>query len=143
MTRRLSLFVALLLVPLVLCSGADPAQEVWDLLTQVASALSERNPAAFLAAFDPAMPGYQKVRANVLALLRDAEVQSSIELEAGEGDAEERTVELDWLLKIRPEQDATPSTRRQQRVQCRLRKSGKKWRIVWFEPLEFLAPPAK
>ncbi|HXB69179.1 MAG TPA: hypothetical protein VNY05_13100 [Candidatus Acidoferrales bacterium] len=158
MTRRLPpfvprllrpiVFVPLMLVPLmfvqpVLCFGADPAQEVWDLLTQVASALSERNPQAFLAAFDPAMPGYQKMRAGVSALLRDAEVQSSIELEADEGGAEERSVELDWLLKIRPEQDATPSTRRQQRVKCRLRKSGKKWRIVWFEPLEFLAPPDK
>jgi hypothetical protein len=153
MTRRPRLFFPPLFIPLLLaplmftpravCFGADPAQEVWDLLTQMASALSERNPAAFLAAFDPAMPGYQKVRANVSALLRDAEVQSSIELETGEGGAEERTVELDWLLKIRPEQDATPSTRRQQRVKCRLRKSGKKWRIVWFEPLEFLAPPDK
>jgi hypothetical protein len=136
MTRRLMLFVAI-----GLCFGADPTQEVWDLLTQVASALSERNPEAFLAAFDPAMPGYQKVRAGVSALLRDAEVQSSIELENDEGGAEERTVELDWLLKIRPEQDAAASTRRQQRVRCRLRKSGKKWRIVWFDPLEFLAPP--
>ena len=148
MMRRPPLFVplpiaALMFVLPALCLGADPAQEVWDLLTEVASALSERNPAAFLAAFDPAMPGYQRLRAGVSALLRDAEVQSSIELEAGEGGPEERTVELDWLLKIRTEQDATPSTRRQQRVKCRLRKSGKKWRIVSFEPLEFFAPPDK
>jgi hypothetical protein len=138
MKRRLLLFV-----PIVLCFGADPAGEVWDLLTQVASALSERNPEAFLAAFDPAMPGYQKLRAGASALLRSAEVQSSIELEAEEGGAGERTLELDWLLKIRPEQDATASTRRQQRVKCRLRKAGKKWRIVWLEPLEFFAPPDK
>jgi len=138
MTRRLLLFV-----PIVWCFGADPAAEVWDLLTQVASALSERNPVAFLAAFDPAMPGYQTLRASVSALLRDAEVQSSIELVADEGGAAEHTVELDWLLKIRPEQDATPSTRRQQRVRCRLRKSGKKWRIVSFDPLDFFAPPDK
>jgi hypothetical protein len=130
-----------LFVPLALCLGADPAQEVWDLLTQVASALSERNPETFLAAFDPAMPAYQDLRASVSALLRDAEVQSTIELEADEGGAEERSVELDWLLKIRPEQEATPSTRRQQRVKCRLRKSGKKWRIVSFDPLDFFKPP--
>src|SRR5450432_990697 len=140
MMRRM---LPLLLISLGAARGADPAQEVWDLLTQVASALSERNPETFLAAFDPAMPGYQKVRTNVSALLRGAEVQSSIELEADEGGPEERAVELDWLLKIRPEQDATASTRRQQRVKCRLRKSGKKWRIVSFEPLEFLAPPDK
>ena len=139
MTRR-----SLLFVPIVLCCyGADPAQEVWDLLTQAASALSEQNPGAFLAAFDPAMPGYEKLRADVSALLRTAEVQSSIELESDEGGGEARSVELDWLLKIRPEQDATPSTRRQQRVKCQLRKTGKKWKIVAFEPLEFFAPPDK
>ena len=138
----------LLLLPLLLLLisqsfAADPAAEVWDLLTQVASALSERNPDSVLAAFDPTMPGFQKLRPAVTTLLRNAEVQSSIELAADEGDAVERSVELDWLLKIRPEGDATSSTRREQRVKCRLRKTGKKWRIVSFEPLEFFAPPEK
>jgi hypothetical protein len=121
--------------------GADPAQEVWDLLSQVASALSERNPAAFLEAFDPAMPGYGQLRDNITALLRNAEVQSSIELESDEGSGQSRTVELDWLLRIRPDPDATASTRRQQHVKCRLQKTGKKWRIVWFEPLALFTPP--
>lgn len=148
MTRRLPLlvpflFVGLLSVPVQSCFGADPAQEVWELLTQVAAALSERNPEAFIAAFDPAMPGYRALYSNVTALLRTAEVESSIELAADEGGAEEQTVEVDWLLKIRPEQDATASTRRQQRVKCRMRKSGKKWRIVSFEPPEFFNPPDK
>jgi hypothetical protein len=138
MTRRWLLFV-----PIVLCFGADPAQEAWDLLTQAATALGERNPGAFLAAFDPAMPGYEKLRADVTALLRSAEVQSSVELESDEGGGEARSMELDWLLKIRPEQEATPSTRRQQQVKCQLRKTGKKWRIVALEPLEFFAPPDK
>ena len=123
--------------------AADPAAEVWDLLTQVASALGERNPDSVVAAFDPTMPGYQKLRTSVTTLLRNAEVQSSIELAADEGDAVDRTVELDWLLKIRPDGDATTSTRREQRVKCRLRKTGKKWRIVSFEPLEFFEPPEK
>lgn len=142
MMRRLALFV-LLSFWTPSCFGADPAQEVWDLLTQVASGLSERNPQAVLAAFDPAMAGYEQLRDRVSALLRNAEVQSAIELEADEGDGESRSVELDWLLNIRPEQSATASTRRQQRVKCRLRKTGKKWRIVAFEPLEFFAPPDK
>ena len=143
MTRRTLLSASLLSIPAARSFGADPSQEVWDLLTEVASALSERNAETALAAFDPSMPGYETLRANVLALLRDTEVQSSIELEAEQGGSEERVVELDWLLKIRPDQEATPSTRRQQRVKCRLRKTGRKWRIVSFEPLEFLAPPDK
>jgi hypothetical protein len=141
--NRFPLVWLLLLVPLKVCLAADPAQEVWDLLTEVASGLSERNPEAVLAAFDPAMPGYDQLRANVTALLRNAEVRSSIELESDEGDGESRSEVLDWLLNIRPEQEATASTRRQQLVKCRLRRIGKKWRIVGFEPLAFLAPPDK
>ena len=75
MTRR-----ALLLVPFAARLGADSAQQVWDLFTSMAAALSEANASAFLNAFDPVMPGYEAIRAGVTALLREAEVQSSIEL---------------------------------------------------------------
>jgi murein L,D-transpeptidase YcbB/YkuD len=138
MTRRM---LPLLLISLGAARGADPAQEVWDLLTQVASALSERNPAAFLAAFDPAMPGYEKLREHVTALLRNADVQSAIDLESDEGNGQSRTVELTWLLRIKPEPEATSSTKREQRVKCQVEKAGKKWRIVSFEPLALFAPP--
>src|SRR6202140_3342430 len=124
MTRRM----LLLFLPFAACRGADPAQEVWELLTQVASALSERNPAAFLGAFDPAMPGYEKLREHVTALLRNAEVQSAIELESDEGNGQSRTVELTWLLRIRPEPEATASTRREQKGKCRGEKAGRKGR---------------
>jgi hypothetical protein len=137
MTRPLFL---LLFIPFAACRGADPAQEVWELLTQVASALSERNPAAFLEAFDPAMPGSEKLRENVTALLRNADVQSAIELESDEGNGQNRTVELTWLLRIRPEPEATASTKREQKVKCRVEKAGRKWRIVSFEPLALFAP---
>ena len=134
--------LGLLLLASAAAWGADPAQEVWDLLTGMASALGDRNPAAFLEAFDPAMPGYSQLRDNIPALLRNAEVQSAIELESDEGDSHSRTMELNWLLRIRPEPEATASTRREQRVKCRLEKTGKKWRVVYFEPLGLFAPPS-
>jgi hypothetical protein len=137
MTRRALLLLSL---PLAAGFGADPAQEVLDLITGAAASLSAGNAAAFLAAFDPAMPGYEKLRANITALQRQAEVQSFIDLVEDEGDDRRRTLELDWVLRIRREQEATAS-RREQRVKCRVEKSGKKWRIVALEPLEFFAPP--
>jgi len=142
MRRRRFLLPFLLAMPIV-CVAADPSQEVWEVLTQVASALSARNPQAVLAAFDPAMPGYDRLRDSVTALLRDADVQSAVELESDDGNGEERTEELDWLLNIRVDGDATASARREQRVKCKLRKSGKKWLIVAFDPLDFLTPPRK
>ena len=139
MTRR-ALLLAPLLLPLAAGSAADPAQEVVDLITSAAASLSAGNAAAFLAAFDRAMPGYETLRANITALERQAEVQSSIDLVENEGDDRRRSLELDWILRIRREQEATPG-RRQQRVKCRVEKSGKKWRIIALEPLEFFAPP--
>jgi hypothetical protein len=136
MTRR-----TLLLVPLVARLRADSAQQVWELFTSVASALSEGNAIAFLNAFDPAMPGYEGLRASVTALLRQAQVQSSIDLLRDEGDDRSRTVELDWLLHIVDLEDGAVAERRQERVKCRVEKSGKKWRIASLDPLRFFAPP--
>jgi hypothetical protein len=146
MTRRpvLTLILSLsllLFVPFTVGWAADPAQEVWDLLTQVASALSERNPSAFLEAFDPGMPGYEKLREQATALLRNADVQSAIDLQSDEGNGQSRTVELTWLLRIRPEGEATATTRREQTVKCRVEKADRKWRIVSFEPLALFEPP--
>jgi hypothetical protein len=138
MTRR-----ALLLVPLAARLRADSAQQVWDLFTSMASALSAGDASAFLNAFDTAMPGYEALRDGVTALLREAEVQSSIELVEEAGDDGRRTVELDWLVHIVDRQDGAVAERRRERVKCRVEKSGKKWRIAWLEPLEFFAPPRR
>jgi len=89
------------------------------------------------------MPGYEALRAGVTALLSEAEVQSSIELVDDEGDDRNRTVELDWLVHIVDRQDGALAERRQQRVKCRVQKSGKKWRIASLEPLQFFAPPRR
>jgi hypothetical protein len=86
------------------------------------------------------MPGYEALRAGVTALLREAEVQSSIELVEEAGDDGRRTVELDWLVHIVDRQDGAVAERRRERVKCRVEKSGKKWRIAALEPLEFFAP---
>ena len=136
MTRR-----ALLLLPLVARLRADSAQDVWDLFASMASALSEGNAIAFMNAFDPGMPGFEALRANVTALLKVADVQSSVEVLEDEGDDRSRTVELDWLIHIVDFQDDAVMERRQERLKCRVEKSGKKWRIASLEPLQFFAPP--
>jgi len=136
MTRR-----GLLFGWMALRLRADDAQDVWDLFTEVASALSEGNAAQFLKAFDRSMPGYAMLEANVIALLAQAEVQSSIEILSDEGTGATRAVELDWFLQIVAQQEAGGSTRRRERVHCRLAKQGKRWRITSIEPLAFFAAP--
>ena len=151
MMRRTRILPNLALLAMAVCWGAaeparddpaggDPAGEVLDLFTDVAASLSAGNVARFLAAFDPAMPGYAKLRENVTALLAQGEVQSIIDPVENEGTESERAVELQWGLRIRRGQDATPSVLREQTVKCRVTKRAGKWRIAQLEPVAFFAP---
>ena len=131
----------LLALPFAMRLRADAAREVWDLLGAAASALSEGNAAGFMDCFDPKMPGYEDLRADVAALVLEAEPRSSIELVTNRGDGQTRALEADWLLAIVQRQGSIGSTRREERVKVRAAKVGKRWRIVAFEPAGFFAPP--
>ena len=129
------------LLPLAACLRADSAQDVVDLITSAASGLSAGRPGEFLDAFDPNMPGYEQPSDAVRALTGAADVECSIEVTHNEGDTASRTMELNWILRIDLRPSGAGSTHRQQMVKCSLRKTGKKWRIVTFEPLDFFALP--
>ena len=137
MTRRALFLLAITAV----CRAADPAGEVLDFFTDVAASLSSGNVARFLAAFDPAMPGYAALRANVAALAAQGDVQSFIDPVSNEGTDTARTVEWKWTLRIQRGQDAITSVVREQNVKCRVEKRKGKWRITQLEPLAFFAPP--
>ena len=144
-TRR-----AVLLGSLACWLRADAAQQVWDLFGAMASALSACNPQEFLTAFDQSMPGYQQLREDATALVREYEVQSSIDLKKNEGDDQKRSVEAEWLMILRPHDtggctnlhDTLATHRREQVLQCSLVKRGRKWKIEALAPVDFFAPPA-
>lgn len=122
-----------------ICFAADPERDAAAVITELAASLTARNAEDSLAAFDRAIPGYDKLRANVAALVRQAETQSYIEIVKNEGDEHVRSIEMTWELRIQREGDATAS-RREARVTCKLEKQGKRWRIVGIEPVGFIAP---
>jgi hypothetical protein len=136
-TRR-----ALLLMALAAPLWADAHQAVIDLVTEMASALSEGNGLAFLERVDHAMPGYEKLEQNVLALTSQNEVLSSVEILKDEGDGQSRVVELDWFLQIRSREINGPLKRRREVVKCRVERDKKKWKVKSLEPVGFFAPPA-
>jgi hypothetical protein len=123
---------------------------VWDMISESLGALTEVSggpvedrgyvPANFLAAFDPKMPGYDQLRANVTALLQQGDIESSVELVGSEGDDRRRSLELDWILSVVGHKTGIGMLQRHQRVKCQVERQGKKWRIVALEPMEFLAP---
>jgi hypothetical protein len=132
--RALLLFASTLAV-------ADTRQEVIDVFGAMAAALSEGNPAVFLRAIDPSMPGYARFAGAVKALAAQNDLSSSIEISEQEGDVRVQTVELDWLLEIRGKDHSHLFVRRQNTVKCRLERRGSKWRIVSLEPASFFEPP--
>jgi hypothetical protein len=75
-------FLAALVAPLF----ADTRQEIIDLFTTMASALSEGNGLAFLDHVDHAMPDYGKLEKYIIALAAQNEVMSSIDVLKEEGD---------------------------------------------------------
>ena len=136
MTRRVLLFI-----PLAVCGRAsDPAQEVLDLVADVAGSLSAGSVPRFLKAFDPAMEGYAKLRQNVTGLVALGDVQSLIDPLEDEGDDRRRTVQFRWTLRLQRGEQSASFARREQVVKCRVEKQRGKWRIVGLEPIEFFAP---
>lgn len=121
---------------------ADVGSELWDLLSSMASALAAGDAAAFLQAFDTAMPGYGELRIGVEALVREAQLESAVEVVRNEGDGTARSLEIDWTLTITSRQDGAVMEQRHRQATCRARKTGSKWKLVAFEPAALFAPLA-
>lgn len=121
---------------------ADTKQDILNLFTGMASALSEANGLAFLDHVGRSMPDYYKLEQNILALVAQNEVLSSIDVLKADGNDEEQIVEIDWFLQIRSREETGPLERRRQIVKCRLLRTKKKWKVMSLEPVAFFTPPA-
>jgi hypothetical protein len=136
MTRRACL-LALAALP---ARPADAAAQAWDLLTEMASALSAGDAARFLRAFDPRMKGFEDFRAAVTALVAEAELESAIEPGENTGDDRTRTLKVDWSLRLIGRSDLQRLTDRQAAATLRLERQKGKWKVVSFEPASLFAP---
>jgi hypothetical protein len=131
----------LLLVSLAALLPANSEKDAWNLIHSLADSLSAGNVTAFLDAFDRSMPDYDKLRTNVVGLFAQGEVGCNIEVTSNEGDDSERTLALDWILTLEPKEVSPGAKRWEKKAKCRMKKTGKKWKVVSFEPVDlFLAP---
>ncbi|HVN07179.1 MAG TPA: hypothetical protein VMT86_22325 [Bryobacteraceae bacterium] len=122
--------------------AAGPQQEVFDLFTKIAGALSDDDPEMFVEAIDPNMPHFIDFRNDITALAAQASLSNSIEVLSDKGDDMHRTEELDWFLEIVDNAQSHTVERRRAVLKFGLERKGKKWQIVSIEPLHFFAPPA-
>jgi hypothetical protein len=127
----LRLLALLVVVCLTIVPQTRPP-EYMEVFRGLAEALANQDAEAFLAQFDAKMPQYDKLRGEIQELLGAAqEIGSTVDVITDEGGEQNRTLELDWLLKI---DNAEP---RRQIVKCQVEKQGKKWKIAALEPVEF------
>jgi hypothetical protein len=130
----------LLLGLVVLAAAADPAREALEVASGVAGSLASGDVGGFLRAFDPAMPGYAKLRENATALVGQGEVQSIVEPDESSGDASRRELSLDWTLRVERGVTAIGFAERKGTVKLTVEKRAGKWKIVAIDPPEFFAP---
>jgi hypothetical protein len=132
-------------------ASADAHDDVMEVVSTMAGALTEvngigqsvvrGNVSRFMSAFSKDMPDYATLESNVTALVRQAEVSSSIQTVSEDGDDQARTIDLDWVLQVRSLQEDGPIVRRREVIHCALRKEKKHWKIVSLKPIDFFAPP--
>jgi hypothetical protein len=117
------------------------AQEPVDAVYRAATALGNGDSAAFIAAFDPATPGFARIRSDASELVRLADAQSTLRSAGDSGQAGSRVLLFDWQLRIADNDTAGGVTQRDARVTCRVSEHDGQWRIVQFEPRDFFRPP--
>ena len=130
-------FLAVLAAPLI----AGSQQDVLDLFTDLASALSEGNGQAFLDRVDHSMPDYEKLQRNIMALVAQNEIVAAIDVLEDEGDDHTRAVKVDWLLQIRSREETGVLVRRRETVKCRLTRLKKKWKVASLDPISLFERP--
>jgi hypothetical protein len=118
---------------------ADAHDDVAEVVTSMAAALTDVNVSKFMAAFSKDMPGYGTLENNVTALVKQGDVSSSIQTVTEDGDDQARSIDLDWVLEVRSLEQDGPLVRRREVIHCELHKEKKHWKVVSIKPLDFFA----
>ena len=130
MTRRRAVFG--LLIATASVAAADERADVLEIITPLATALSNGDADAFLRRIPADAPERAQLADNVRTLTAQAEMTCSIQLRTfGEGRAE-----LDWYMEIRSRATSTMLERRRQTLAVRIRDK----QILSIEPVDFFKP---
>lgn len=135
MIARLFIFF-LLTLPLF----ADAEDDVTEVVSTLAGALSDNNPQLFLKSFDHAMPEFRKIEQDINALTSQTLISCTIEVISSSETPSGITADLDWYMALKSQQDENLLERRRTKVTIKIEKRGKKWVINSFGPISIFAP---
>ena len=139
MTRRAFAGLAAFGASLGTAQASETA--VSRMLRDVSRALQARNAALFLSHFDrDRFEAYAQLEANVVVLMEQKELGSSIRIVELAEDGEFFRGRVDWLLQVSPLGRTGAIETRRSTIDVRVARDGKKWRIIAFAPVDFLRP---
>lgn len=124
-----------------LCAFADSSADVFRVVADMASGLSEDHLPAFSNALSASMPERQKLIDDVRATLDQADVKTSIERISDEGDDQKRTLVLDWQTSFHRKGPDLRIMERHEAVTLIFAREGKRWKVISVSPLSFFTPP--
>ena len=130
MTRRRA--VLTIAVASTAAAFADERSDLLEIVSPLASALSNGDADAFLRLIPDDSPNRTQLVDNIRALLAQAEMTCSIELRK----YDQTMAELDWYMEIRSRATASIIERRKRLVTVRLRDRA----IFALEPVDFFKP---
>jgi hypothetical protein len=136
MMARLLILFLLMRLPL----WGDAEQDITDVVSTLASALSGNNPELFLRTLDHSMAGYREIEHAVNSLESASLVSCSIDLIANSGSATAQQADLDWYMVLSSKQDDNLIERRRTKVTIKMEKRGKKWVVTAFSPVSIFDP---
>ena len=122
--------------------AAEPdVTAVTRVLKDASRALQARNAARFLSYFDRKRSAdYPEIESNVVALTRQADIASSIEVTAFTQEEGEYLATADWILQLTLIGAPGPVMTRHENVHLRMAKSKGRWKIIELDPVDFLRP---
>lgn len=133
---KLVLAVLFLATPLF----ADGEQDVTDVVSILASSLSESNAQSFLRTLDHGIAEYPQLERDVTALIGQTLISCSVDVIGATGPPTAKTAELDWYMALKLQQDYNIIERRRVKVTMKIEKRGKKWVVTGFQPATLFAP---
>jgi SnoaL-like domain len=134
--RVTALSVALCAV-LVAAGLAQITSRFNDTIAAMSAALAEDNSAAFLEHVDKNMPGYERLKANVEALVNQADVHSGVDQIVEDGNE----VTVEWEMQITPHGNESQMEPRSATVHLKFEQDGKKSKVVALDRVDFFEPP--
>jgi hypothetical protein len=121
---------------------ASPQQRVSRMLLDASRALQAGNATRFLGYFNRSgFDGFADLESNIVALTRQADIASSIEITSAREEEGAYHVTIDWVLQLTPSGGIGRVEERRATVTVEVSTSGVKPEIIVLAPVAFFRPP--